>query len=199
MAVLRNYKICDNAKECGGIAVCPTGALSWNDEKETIEIDNDKCISCGDCESHCPIGALRVAYTDEDYNRINEEIENDPRTTKDLFVDRYGATPLSEFFIITEEELEKKLGESITLIEAYEEDTIECLIKSIPIKEITSNMPKDTKYFKMEASSLTKEKYNINILPSLLIFNNKKFIGIIEGYYNTDQKQELLDQINNIL
>ena len=52
---------------------------------------------------------------------------------------------------------------------------------------------------KMEASSLTKEKYNINILPSLLIFNNKKFIGIIEGYYNTDQKQELLDQINNIL
>ena len=60
-------------------------------------------------------------------------------------------------------------------------------------------MPKDTKYFKMEASSLTKEKYNINILPSLLIFNNKKFIGIIEGYYNTDQKQELLDQINNIL
>ena len=114
-------------------------------------------------------------------------------------MDRYGATPLSEFFIITEEELEKKLGESITLIEAYEEDTIECLIKSIPIKEITSNMPKDTKYFKMEASSLTKEKYNINILPSLLIFNNKKFKGKIEGYYNTDQKQELLDQINNTL
>ena len=43
MAVLRNYKICDNAKECGGIAVCSTGALSWNEEKETIEISKILC------------------------------------------------------------------------------------------------------------------------------------------------------------
>ena len=41
MAVLINFKICDNAKECGGIAVCPTGALSYDDEKESIVIDND--------------------------------------------------------------------------------------------------------------------------------------------------------------
>ena len=32
MAVLVNFKICDNAKECGGITVCPTGALSYDDE-----------------------------------------------------------------------------------------------------------------------------------------------------------------------
>lgn len=35
MAVLVNFKICDNAKECGGIEVCPTGALSWDEENET--------------------------------------------------------------------------------------------------------------------------------------------------------------------
>lgn len=29
MPVLINFKICDNAKDCSGIAVCPTGALSW--------------------------------------------------------------------------------------------------------------------------------------------------------------------------
>ena len=41
MSVLINFKICDNAKECGGIEVCPTGALSWDEENETIKIDND--------------------------------------------------------------------------------------------------------------------------------------------------------------
>lgn len=44
MAVLVNFKICDNAKECVGIAVCPTGALSYDDDKNTIVIDNEKCI-----------------------------------------------------------------------------------------------------------------------------------------------------------
>ena len=47
MPVLINFKICDNAKECNGIEVCPTGALSWNEEDQTIEIDNSKCIECG--------------------------------------------------------------------------------------------------------------------------------------------------------
>ena len=37
MSVLINFKICDNAKECGGISICPTGALKWNEEKEDTE------------------------------------------------------------------------------------------------------------------------------------------------------------------
>ena len=45
MAVLLNYKICDNAAECGGIEICPTGALFWNEANEKIEIDNNLCIS----------------------------------------------------------------------------------------------------------------------------------------------------------
>ena len=34
MSVLINFKICDNAEVCGGIEVCPTGALSWDEENE---------------------------------------------------------------------------------------------------------------------------------------------------------------------
>lgn len=45
MAVLVNFKICDNAKECSGIEVCPTQALSWDEKEETIVIDNNKSFN----------------------------------------------------------------------------------------------------------------------------------------------------------
>ena len=199
MAVLVNFKICDNAKECGGVAVCPTGALTWDEEKETLVIDNDKCIACGMCESECPIGAIRVAHDDEEYKKLQKEIDDDPRTTKDLFVDRYGAVPLSEFFMIEGKEIDSKLTEGIVLVECYEDETIQCLLKSIPIKEITYGMPKDTLFYKAAADDDLKEKYDLTELPALLVFKNKKLLGKVEGYYEVDQKDEFISKINELL
>lgn len=199
MAVLVNFKICDNAKECGGVAVCPTGALSYDDEKQTIVIDNDKCISCGLCENECPIGAIMVAKTDEEYKQIKEEINNDPRTTKDLFVDRYGASPLSEFFMIDPSDLDDKTNnDCITLIECYNDDSIQCLLKSIPIKELTKDLPKNTLFYKVAADEKVIDKYELNELPSLLIFGKNNLLGKIEGYYTSDNKDNLKERINNI-
>ena len=191
MSVLINFKICDNAKECGGIAVCPSGALSWDEENETIKIDNDKCICCGACERSCPVNAIKVAFSDEEYDKIEKEIEDDPRTIKDLFVDRYGAAPLSEFFMINEDEIESKLTDGIVLVELYNDGSIECLLKSIPIKEITKDLPSDTLFFKAESK---EEK-----LPVLSIYKNKKLLGKIDGYYTVDQKEELLNKIKSII
>ena len=199
MAVLINFKMCDNAPECSGIAVCPTGALSWDEENQTIKIDNDKCISCGSCERECPIGAIRVAQTDEEYAKLQKEIDDNPRTTKDLFVDRYGAAPLNEFFMINESELDSKIGDETLLVECYEDDSIQCLLKSIPIKDITADLEKDTKFYKVVAGEALKEKYNISELPALLLFKNKKFLGKIEGYFEVEQKEEFMGKINEIL
>ena len=88
MAVLINFKICDNAKECNGIAVCPSGALSWDEKKKTIFIDNSKCTSCGKCEKACMVNAIKVAKTKKEYDKFKKEIDGDDRTTSDLLVDR---------------------------------------------------------------------------------------------------------------
>ena len=199
MAVLVNFKICDNAKECGGIAVCPTGALSWNEEKESIQIDNDKCISCGMCEKECPIGAFSVAHDDEEYKRIEKEIEDDPRTIKDLFVDRYGAVAISEFFMIDVGEIaEKTSKDCLTLVEVYNPDVAECLLKSIPLKDLTSNLPSDTLFYKAESIEVIDE-YGISELPSLLVFKSGKLLGHIDGYYTVDDKASVLEKLNNII
>lgn len=199
MAVLINFKICDNAPECNGIAECPTGALTWDEENETIVIDNDKCTSCGICEKVCPMGVISVTHSEEEYKRKKEEIDNDPRTVKDLFSDRYGATPLAEYFMIEEDELDSKISEGLRLIEFYNDDSIQCLLKSIPIKDITENLPSDLRFYKLSVDDQLMNKYNVKELPSLLIFKDGNLLDKIEGYYTTDQKEEFMDKINEII
>lgn len=200
MSVLINFKICDNAKECGGVAICPTGAITFDEEKETLVIDNSKCISCGQCENECPIGAIRVAKDETEYKKIKEEIDNDPRKTKDLFVDRYGAAPLSEFFMIEAEEIEQKLDtDKIVLIELYNDDSIQCLLKSIPIKELVKDLPDTTTFYKAESKKVIEEKYEIKELPALLVFDKGNLSGKIEGYYTDNNKQEIIEKIKSII
>lgn len=200
MPVLINFKICDNAKECGGIAVCPTGAISYVENKESLVIDNEKCISCGLCEKECPIGAINVAKNEEEYNKIKETIENDPRTTKDLFVDRYGAAPLSEFFMIEPKDIDKKIiNNEIVIIELYNDDSIQCLLKSIPIKELVKDFSESTLFYKSECNDSVKQKYKLEELPALLVFEKGKLLGKVEGYYDESQKEKIIGQIKKII
>lgn len=200
MSVLVNFKICDNAKECGGVEVCPVGAFSWNDEEETIVLDNEKCISCGLCEKECPIGAIRVAKTEEEYEKIKKEIDSDPRTTKDLFVDRYGAAPLSEFFMIEVDDVSEKIkNKGLTFIECYKDDSIQCLLKSIPVKELTVDLDHDTLFYKVEVDDEIVDKYDLYTFPSLLIFKDGEYLGKVDGYYTNDNKADLIEVIYQII
>lgn len=196
MAVLINFKICDNDKACGGVAVCPTGAIYYDEEKETLSIDNDKCISCGMCEKECPIGAIKVAKDEKEYEILKKQIEEDPRRTKDLFVDRYGATPLSEFFMLESEEVANKINsKNIVLIEFYNDDSIQCLLKSIPIKELLKDFPDSTQFYKVEISETLTNEYQIKELPAIVAFENGRMIGKIEGYIDEDNKEKLINEM----
>lgn len=204
MPVLINFKICDNCDACNAIGVCPTKAFSWNENKKTLEIKKDKCIECGLCatsDESCQVGAIKFAKTEEELNKIKEEIRNDKRTVADLMVDRYGGQPINMPFYCKEYELDKVLTTSkICMIEFFKEDYIECLIKSIPIKEIINATGKDLLYRKLEViNDEFLQKYNITTLPSLLFFENGILLGKIEGYYDIEKKEEMIKEINKII
>lgn len=41
---------------------CPVEAI-WLDEEKVV-LNNDKCIRCINCTSHCPVGALNFVEID---------------------------------------------------------------------------------------------------------------------------------------
>ncbi len=200
MPVLINFKICDNSEDCNGIEVCPTGAFYWDKKKKTIAIDNSKCTSCGVCEEACPVGAIRVAKDEKEYQRIKKEIEKDTRKLSDLFIDRYGATPIHPAFLIPQSKFDVQILRSTrpAVVELFNNESIECLLYSIPIKELFKNV--DMKYKKMEIKekSLLK-KYKVKKLPSLLFFKDGKLVAKIDGYYDNKQKKEIKEKVNKIL
>jgi len=199
MPVLINFKICDNAEECNGIDVCPTGALYWDKEKKKIGIDNSKCSNCGKCEKACMVNAISVVKSEEEYNQKKKEIEQDPRNVSDLFVDRYGAQPVISTFIIPDGKFDLEVVKSckLTAVEFFNDDSIMCLLKSIPIKDLFKEI--DVKYRRVEAKDNTLlDKYNVKELPSLLFFKDGKVVGKIEGYYSIMQKNVLMKKIKEI-
>jgi len=195
--VLINFKICDNAKECNGPSVCPTEAIYWDEKARTLKTDNSKCISCGACEKSCPVNAIRVAKTEEEYKRIKKEIDKDPRKISDLFVDRYGAAPVAETTSHDSFDTEILESNKPTVLEVFSDNSIKCLLYSIPIKELFKGL--DLKYRKMKAEDKTLlGKYGVKELPALLFFRDGKLLGKIEGYYDKDRKNEIMEKTKKI-
>lgn len=201
MSVLINFKICDNDKACSGMSICPKKVFTWDSEKNTLVIDNNKCISCGLCEKACMVSAIKVAKNEIEYKKIKEEIENDKRTINDLLIDRYGSKPLDEAMIGKEIEIESKIkANRPMIIELFNEESIQCLLHSIPVKKIADYYNKETRYRKVETkTNLLIDKYKIKQLPALLFFYNEKFVGKIEGYYSIEQKEELFNLIEKFM
>ena len=202
MAVLINFKICDNDKACSGMSACPNNVFSWDEENKTLLIDNSKCVSCGLCEKACMVSAIRVAKNQEEYNKIQKEFDEDKRTINDLLVERYGGKPIDPAMIGKEKEIVLKLNEAKRplIVELFNEDSIMCLLKSIPIKKIANLFDENTRYRKIEVTSNEiLEQYGIKELPALLFFKEGNFLGKFEGYVDENDENMLVDEIKRIL
>jgi len=200
MPVLINFKICDNSEDCSGIEVCPTRAFYWDRKNKTITVDNSKCINCGKCEEACPVDAIRVAGTEEEYKKIKKEIDEDPRKVSDLFIDRYGAQPIHPAFLIPQSEFDVQILRSTkpAVVELFNNDSIECMLRSISIKKLFEDV--DVKYRKIEAKDNSLlEKYGVKKPPALLFFRDGKLAGKIEGYYDVEKKEEIIKKVNRII
>lgn len=199
MPALINFKICDNSHDCSGLDVCPVGVFEWDEEKKTLVVRNERCINCGQCKNCCPVGAILYAKDEEDYEKLKEEIENDPRKSSDLFVERYGASPIASYEQVDEDTFVTRILQSVKIgvLEVYDTESIQCLLKSIPVSELFAG--RDVKYRKMKIDSQFKKKYGVKILPALLFFKDGRLLGKIEGYYEENQKGELLKKIEEIL
>lgn len=199
MAVLINFKICDNSPDCNGIASCPNKVFCWDEKKKSLVLDNSKCTSCGLCEKVCEVGAIHIARDKKEYAKIKKEIENDPRKISDLFIDRYGSQPIEPAFFIPAEKFNLHILKSskLAVAELFDNKSINCLLCSIPIGDLFKDV--DMIYRKIETNKNLTYKYKITILPSLLFFKDGKLLGKIEGYYPIEKKKELMQKITKIL
>jgi len=206
MAVFVNYKICDNADECSGIEVCPTGALYWNEEEATLATDNTKCIACDACVEACPAGAILVAHNAVEAIKIERDIADDPRTYEMLMVERFGASPVDGSLLIAVDEAMSKVAKEVPLlvIEAIDDEDAPCLINSVPISELFGNHAYE--YYKVsihdEAYDSFAALYGVEDCPALLVFRNHELLSLVQGAVdNGDQEQRdaLIRKISGLL
>ncbi|MFA5052616.1 MAG: 4Fe-4S binding protein [Parcubacteria group bacterium] len=200
MRPLINFKVCDNSPECDAVAVCPTKAIIWDEGKKTLSVISEKCIGCQKCVSACPVGAIKFAATIEDENRIIREFEEEAAQVGELFIDRYGATPIgpNAGYKESEIDLNSVLSDGISVIELIDPENMSCLRASIPIKRLFSNDVYYSKALSDESEKLQQE-FGITTLPALLIFKGKKFLGKIQGSYDIDNEADLADAIKKII
>lgn len=197
MPPIINFNICDNSADCNGITACPQGVFVWDDKNRTIKIEKERCIDCGACVNFCSVNAIRYAKNEQERKQIEDEIASDTRTIKDLFVDRYGAMPIDDkyLFELSKEKLANRINSNRpVIIEFNRTETIECLLKSVPIVDIQAKFNKDATYSRFFIDLKDMAEYGVSTTPVLRFYYGNKLLGEI-GYFENKNKHEYFERI----
>lgn len=150
----------------------------------------------------CEAGAVKVARNEKEYQKIKTEYDEDIMTVEKLFQDRYGASLIEEKYALDIDELEKIIEDSNMplLLEFYNEAEARCLINSIPIGDIITELPFRVSYRKINVSKISSLlQYHIKTLPSLVIVKNGKVIYTYTGFLHENEKEKLLKELREKL
>lgn len=52
--------VCQQCKDAPCALTCPTGALSRDQDKPVVKLDQNRCVGCGMCLVSCPFGAIHL-------------------------------------------------------------------------------------------------------------------------------------------
>lgn len=184
MPVILNLKRCDNVKECGAPAACPTHAFYWDEQNNTLATDVSLCIDCGKCESCCSSGAILVV-SQQEYQPTLKLIEDDPSTIQDLFVDRYGAMSVSGTRELSPDNIETLVKETkeLSAIEVLDADNPSCLISAVPYAILFHDVQIALHKVMVSGEELAKAMkiLKLKTTPALIFIQNGKAIAKYEG------------------
>jgi len=198
MPPIINFKICDNSEDCKAINHCKNGVYVWDTKRKTLTLNHKKCKNCGSCVDICPVKAIRFCISKDDCKKIEDEIERDPRTITELFIDRYGAMPVDDAYVheLTPERFKMRINiQRPVIVEFNNRDTIACLLKSVPIADIQEQFHPDATYAKFFIQATDMPKYGVTKTPCLRFYYKNELLGAIDEYFEKDFKYTYLDQV----
>ncbi len=203
--IIFNYNLCDMAPECGGIEICPTGAISYDQKLKRPVWDESKCTFCLKCTTMdvCPVGCILYARNIEEINKIQNMIKEDPRTQRWLWKERYGVEPgkfgkLAKNLNNGVKEILAKPGPK--LFDLWHEDYLDCRLNAPLYEDLIADC-EHVKVYKVDATndSVVAEELRVKEFPTLLMFLNSKEVGRIEGYIDENDISSVRRKITKLL